>query len=172
MPDLYLVRHAEPEITGVMLGRSDPGLSSAGAEQASRIVLPPVALIYTSEMRRAKETGIAIARRNVRLIPDADLNEISYGDWDGRRWRDIEREYPNEAAAKLRDWFSVTPPGGEEWRDFAARVKRALARVRSGPLPAAIIAHITVHAQIVSSLSGGDPTGFTQQYGEVLRYDL
>jgi alpha-ribazole phosphatase len=172
LPNLYLVRHAEPEITGVMLGRSDPGLSRKGERDAARIALPPVAVIYTSELRRAKETCIAIARENVPLIIDAGLNEISYGEWDGRAWSGIERDYPDQAAAKLDNWTAVTPPGGEDWRDFAVRVKRALARVASGPLPAAIVGHLTVNAQIAHLLTGSDPTGFTQQYGEVLLYEI
>lgn len=155
-----------------MLGQCDPGLSDLGKSQAAAIKLPPVEVIYTSRLRRAIETGFSIARDSTPVILDDDLNEVSYGDWDGRRWRDIEREYPTLAAAKLQDWIAVTPPGGEEWRAFAHRVNRALERARGGPLPAAIVAHLTVNAQIAHFLSGSSLTGFEQRYGEVFSYEI
>ena len=162
------MRHAEPELTGVLLGRCDTPLSEAGKRQAGSIALPDVVVIYTSELRRARDTAIAIGTTPV--VIDPDLNEISYGDWDGRTWSDIERTYPEQAKAKLARWTSVTPPDGEEWTEFERRVSRALTRIQIGAFPAAVVAHITVNAQIAYSLSGSDPSQFTQEYGEVLTY--
>jgi broad specificity phosphatase PhoE len=168
MPKLYLVRHAEPELTGVLLGRCDPGLSGAGKRQGSSIALPDVAVIYTSELRRARDTAAAIATAPV--VIDPDLNEISYGEWDGRTWSDIEHAYPEQAKAKLSRWTAVTPPGGEGWKQFELRVSRALVRIMAGAFPAAVVAHVTVNAQIAYSVSGSDPSQFIQDYGEVLTY--
>jgi broad specificity phosphatase PhoE len=165
------VRHAEPEIAGVLLGMIDPGLSSEGRRHASTIALPPVKVIYTSQLRRARETAEALARP-VPVVVDAELNEISYGEWDGLQWSIIEQRYPDLAKQKLADWTAVTPPGGEDWALFAARVSRALDRIIGGPLPAAVIAHLTVNAQIAQQLAGSEPTRFTQNCAEVLTYDV
>jgi broad specificity phosphatase PhoE len=155
---------------GVLLGKCDPPLSGAGKANAARITLPGVTVIYTSELRRARET--AFAAGGAPIIVDTDLNEISYGVWDGLSWSRIVDEYPDLAEAKLSDWKSVTPPGGEAWQDFEHRISRALQRIRAGSFPAAVVAHVTVNAQIAHAATGSDPSEFTQQYCEVLTYDL
>ena len=170
MSTLYIVRHAEPAITGVLLGRSDPPLSEAGKRDAARIATPGVAVIYTSGLRRAHDTAVLIG--NVPIVVDVELNEISYGEWDGLTWAEIEQKYPEQAQAKLASWQSVTPPGGEEWPHFEQRVARALARIRRGAFPAAVVAHVTVNAAISLLLTGHAVTDFNQAYCEVLKYDL
>ncbi len=170
MPKLYLVRHAEPELTGVLLGACDPPLSEAGKRAAAGIRLPDVAVIYTSELRRARETASAIATGP--LIVDPDLNEISYGAWDGLSWADIVQRFPDEAEAKLADWQAVTPPGGEEWVRFEQRVARAVERIRAGAFPAAVVAHVTVNSVISTIFSGTELSLFMQKYGEVVVHEV
>ncbi len=168
MPKVFLVRHAEPAVTGVVLGRSDPPLSEAGRITAARLHLS-VAIAYTSPLRRACETA---AQLGVPMTILDDLAEISYGEWDGRTWQEIEQSHPELAARKHRDWRGVTPSGGEEWSAFATRVARALDRVRAGPFPAAIVAHAAVNAEIARLLSGVDPMTFQQEYCGVALYDF
>jgi broad specificity phosphatase PhoE len=170
MPALYVVRHGEPTLCGVLLGRIDPPLSEAGRAQISTLRLD-VRAIYASPLRRTAESA-AILSDGGPVITLDDLIEISLGVWDGRTWAEIERDYPKEAAAKLADWTGVTPPGGEPWSDFASRVDRALAYVRTGPLPAAIVGHLAVNAWIAHRLRGADPIDFTQDYGEIKSYEL
>jgi broad specificity phosphatase PhoE len=170
MPKLYLVRHAEPELTGVLLGSSDPPLSKEGKRQAAAILLPGAAVIYTSGLRRARETAELIG--GAPIIVDPDLNEISYGKWDGLSWAQISEKYPHQARSKLADWKTVTPPDGEDWTSFEERIARALDRIRNGSFPAAVVAHVTVNAQIIHSIAGIEPSQFTQPYCEVLIYDL
>lgn len=145
MPQLFLVRHAEPELTGVLLGHCDPELSQAGREHASSL-LTDVGLfvIYTSPLRRARQTAKIVARGAHIEIVD-DLRDISFGAWDGRRWVEIEKSDPVWAARKLADWSGVTLPGADRWSDFAARVRRAFRTIRDGPRPAAVVAHAAVH---------------------------
>ncbi|HLH39246.1 MAG TPA: histidine phosphatase family protein [Bryobacteraceae bacterium] len=147
MPGLFVVRHCEPAVTGVLLGQCDPPLSEAGRAHAASLRLPKLAAIFSSPLRRARETAEAIARGAPVQIID-DLREISYGAWDGRAWREIEAE--EIAARKMADWRGVTPPGGEPWRDFESRVARALERIRAGPRPAAIVAHAAVNRVIAN----------------------
>jgi broad specificity phosphatase PhoE len=164
MPTLYVVRHAEPEIRGVLLGHTDPGLSEAGRAQAALLRLPE-AMLYVSPLRRARETA-----PGARVVHD--LREISYGDWDGLSWSEIEKRWPGAAAAKLEDWAGVTPPNGEEWSAFENRVATALAVVLAGPSPAVIVAHLGVNAVIASRLAGADPFCFQQQYCEINEYPI
>jgi broad specificity phosphatase PhoE len=172
------VRHAEPETTGLLLGRSDPGLSEAGRAQAATLLASlNVAAIYSSPLRRARETAqLAIesgASQHCRcVIVLDDLTEITYGDWDGLAWPEIECRWPDLAARKLADWPRVTPPGGESWQLFTERVHRALERIRLGPFPAMVVAHSTVNSVLHHDLVGGDPFTFLQHCGEIRRYEL
>jgi len=145
MPQLFLVRHAEPALTGRLLGQCDPPLSEQGSAHASTL-LPDarLAIVYTSPLRRARETAERIAR-GARIEVVDDLREITFGPWDGLTWAEIESADPEFAARKLRDWRGVTVPGGEAWSDFARRVTIAFERIQSGPRPAAVVAHAAVH---------------------------
>jgi alpha-ribazole phosphatase len=158
MPDLFLVRHAEPVLRGVMLGQCDPPLSERGREQAAALLQNvTLAIVYTSPLKRAVETAKLLARGAPIEIID-DLKELSHGEWDGRTWEEIEKLYPEIAPQKLRDWKATTPPGGESWADFEARVHRAFEQIRGGPRPAAIVAHAAVNHVI---------GGVNQPYGGV-----
>ncbi|HYP14061.1 MAG TPA: histidine phosphatase family protein [Bryobacteraceae bacterium] len=166
MPTLYLVRHAEPVLTGVLLGRTDPELSPKGHGDAQSIQLPPVRVIYTSQLKRAQATADLIAARTC-IVVMPDLNEISYGDWDGLTWAEIEARDPEVAARKLHTWTGVTPPGGEAWAGFDARIAAAANRIRNGPFPAAVVGHTAANALLAAKLTGVDPFQFRQNYCEV-----
>jgi broad specificity phosphatase PhoE len=158
MPHLYVVRHAEPAITGVLLGQSDPPLSESGRGQAAELLRGTrLEIAYTSPLRRARETAEFVARGAPIEIVD-DLREITYGDWDGRTWAEIEAKDPEITRRKLEDWRGVTPPGGESWDEFEARVLRAFERIKCGPRPAAVVAHAAVNRVIA---------GVELGYGEV-----
>lgn len=158
MPNLYVIRHCEPVLTGVLLGQCDPPLSESGRAHAATLLQKiTLAAVYSSPLRRAVQTAEIIARGRAVTIID-DLREITYGDWDGRTWAEIEAADPGLAARKLLDWPGVTPPGGEVYSSFTARVTRALEEIRNGPRPAAIVAHAAVNQVLC---------GVDQPYGGV-----
>jgi broad specificity phosphatase PhoE len=168
VPTLYLVRHGEPALKGVLLGRSDPPLSEAGRAQMAAIRLD-AAVIYCSPLRRALESAELIGGEIV-VLPD--LAEIGLGDWDGKSWAEIEAKDPELAARKLQDWTGVTPPGGETWDEFTERIDRTLEIVRRGPFPAAIVAHVAVNACIAHRVSEAAALSFRQEYGQLDAYNL
>lgn len=170
MPRLYLVRHAEPQITGVLLGRSNPPLSPRGREQARQLTLD-VRRIWVSSLTRARETA-SLLRSDAEIVPVPELDEISYGDWDGKRWDEIGQFDPELARCKLEDWTGVAPPGGESWRDFTARIEVAWARIKDGPYPAAVIAHEGVNAVLASLIDAVDPLTYLQGYLEIHEFEL
>ncbi len=168
MPKLYLVRHAEPERSDSLLGSFDAPLTAQG--RLTRISLPePAAAVYTSPLIRARETALQLAPE---IVVIDGLREISYGEWDGLRWADIERRDPELARAKLNDWFHVTAPNGEPWDEFRVRVRSALDRVLAGPMPAVVIGHSAVNSIIHEALIGQDPFEFRQAHGEVFEYEF
>ena len=124
MPALYVVRHGEPELRGVMLGRTDPPLSEAGREQMRRLSLP-VWTVFCSPLRRSLESAELLAA-GAEIVTFDNLSEIGLGTWDGKAWAEIEAMDPDLMRRKLKNWTAVTPPGGERWSDFERRVHSAL----------------------------------------------
>lgn len=171
MQKLFLVRHAEPALSGVMLGRHDPPLSDRGRMDAvQKLGSLQVAVTYASPLLRALETARAVPSE--RHIVLSDLAEIALGEWEGLSWEQIEQRYPDIARRKLDDWLEVTPPGGEPWVVFQRRIQRALMRIAMGPFPAALIGHVAVNAEVARQIAGQDPVRFDQRYCEILEYDF
>jgi broad specificity phosphatase PhoE len=166
---ILLIRHEEPELRGRFIGRTDPPLTAAGRQgAASKLSGVKVAALYSSPLRRARETAAVIGLEPI-VLPE--LAEICFGEWEGLTWQEIQERWPGTACRKIEDWLGVTAPGGECWTDFCARIDRALDRVLAGPRPAAIVAHMVVNAALAARLLGSDPKHFRQEYGEILTCD-
>jgi broad specificity phosphatase PhoE len=129
------------------------------------------AVFYSSPLRRAVESAEILANGAPIVVLD-ELAEISFGAWDGLPWQRIERQWPEIAAAKLADWTGVTPPGGESWQAFAARVAGAFDTVRAGPFPAAVVGHQAVNSLLASRIAGTSIGGFSQDHGDVYEYEI
>jgi broad specificity phosphatase PhoE len=169
MPALYLIRHAEPTITGVLLGQSDPPLSEEGRKQAAALRLPEPCAVYTSPLRRAVQTAAYLTRGAVVV---ADLAEITYGAWDGLSWAEIERRWPELAVRKLADWEGVTPPGGETFLNFRTRITGAFASIQKTAAPCAIVGHEAVNAILLCLLGDADFLSHHQAYCELQRHEF
>jgi broad specificity phosphatase PhoE len=172
MPELLLVRHAEPEVKGKLLGRLDCGLSEQGREAAGK-VMPAIraAAAYTSPLRRAQETASMLDPAISRTVL-GELAEIGLGHWEGKTWAEAEAQWPRLARRKTEDWFGVPAPGGESWDQVLERASAALAPIRRGPFPAVVVAHLGINAALVYLITGQNPRRHQQQYCEVLVYDL
>ncbi|MDQ6704409.1 MAG: histidine phosphatase family protein, partial [Acidobacteriota bacterium] len=68
---------------------------------------------------------------------------------------------------KAADWLGVAAPGGESWQELLKRIETVWRAVRTGPEPAAVVAHQAVNAALANLIEGRDPLRFEQQYGEV-----
>jgi broad specificity phosphatase PhoE len=80
----------------------------------------------SSPLQRARET-MQLARATLGLDPttydvDDRLMEISYGEWEGWTLPEIQARDPHLLARREEDKWGFTPPGGECYRDVAARV--------------------------------------------------
>ncbi|MBK9170327.1 MAG: histidine phosphatase family protein [Bryobacterales bacterium] len=168
MRTLYLIRHAEPEDCGVLLGRTDSLLTARGQLAAAQLSSLRVQTVFSSPLRRAVDTALHLKPPIV--LPE--LAEIDFGQWDGLYWKDIQRRWPDLVAAKEKDWFGVTPPGGEPWDAFVARLERMWPRILAAKAPIAVVAHAAVNSVLSHWLGGPEPLGFHQHYCEVLTFSL
>ena len=126
---LWLVRHAQPLIApGTCYGRLDIAADSSAtricAEQLAKAI-PRGILVTTSPLQRCELLAPVLIGLQPDLIVKTDprLQEMDFGQWEGRRWADI-------AQAELQAWtddFANYPAGqsGENVAQFMARVAAA-----------------------------------------------
>ena len=140
---LILVRHGRTVLTEsrkISGGDGEnPDLSELGRQDAREVaeelaklghsgnfayLSQPVAIVH-SPIARAKQTAQAIANLvSLPMVPNDDLAEIGFGDWDGLTNEEMITAFEEQYNA-WRGSFEVAPPGGESLKDFDARVKRA-----------------------------------------------
>jgi broad specificity phosphatase PhoE len=162
---IHLIRHLEPTVTGVMLGQLDPPL----ANEAHPPLTLAAASVFCSPLVRSRRTAeLFFPLQEIHCLPQ--LAEISLGEWDGLAWSEIEARWPVAAREKLRDWYTVTPPGAERWSAFETRVGVAWERIRGSPLPCAVVAHAGVNSVLARMAAGQEISG--QQYGEVVTLEI
>jgi broad specificity phosphatase PhoE len=140
MPVLYFVRHGETDfnIEQRLQGQYETSLNARGRAQArecggllkdlfAREQRQPHDYVYVSSpLRRARET-MQLVRSTLGLEPDTyevddRLMEISYGEWEGSTLPEIQARDPHLLARREEDKWGFKPPGGECYRDVAARV--------------------------------------------------
>jgi alpha-ribazole phosphatase len=134
--ELFLIRHPEPAVPeGTCYGRSDIGLAGdAGAEAARlRRMLPAGIPVYTSPLLRCR----SVAERLVtEPAVDARLAEMHFGEWEMRRWDEIDRAAFD---AWVADILNFAPPGGESAAQMLARTLAFLDELRASEAPAAAV---------------------------------
>jgi broad specificity phosphatase PhoE len=162
---LYLARHGQTDDNREPIrvqGFTDTPLNDTGRRQARELAerVAPMGFValWSSDLSRARETAEIVGRNiglSVRLDPR--LREADRGEWEGRRFIDIEREEPERYAAWRTAPATFRFPGGESLRDQLERVTASLADVRrSGEQPALIICH---GGSIRVALCARDPRG-------------
>ena len=125
MTTVLLVRHGETDWNREhrWQGWADVPLNGLGREQAAELAarLRGVALdaVYSSDLRRARETAeLVAAEHGLPVIPDAGLREIDVGSWSGLTRPGIEERYGG-------GW----PADAETSEAHAARVRAAAAEI-------------------------------------------
>ena len=138
---LFHVRHGETDwnVEARLQGRTDTAMNARGLAQAGRngralaihlrdAGIDPAALRWVaSPLGRARLT-MEIVRTAVGLPAagydvDERLLEIAFGEWSGRTIPElVAAGEKDRVAARRRDKWGFTPPGGESYADLAARI--------------------------------------------------
>jgi probable phosphoglycerate mutase len=112
---VILARHGETDWNREQRwqGHADPGLNETGrrqaAELARRLAGLGLAAIYSSDLRRARETAEAVgAAAGLEVVPEPGLREIDVGEWSGLTTAEIARDF-GEGLARHQ-------AGGDGWR--------------------------------------------------------
>ncbi|AKU16621.1 bifunctional RNase H/acid phosphatase [Luteipulveratus mongoliensis] len=139
---ILLVRHGVTDFTvqGRLDGRggADPSLNDEGRAQAARVAgavaarlkdASGEAVVVTSSLARAKETGAAVGRSlGVDPVEDADWDEQSFGEWDGLTFGEISERFPDDLNRLRSDEGFAVDGGGETHVQMAKRVEQAMQR--------------------------------------------
>jgi broad specificity phosphatase PhoE len=116
----------------------------------------PLSAVYCSDLRRAVETAERVAAAHG-LTPDArrEFREVSLGAWEGLTFEEVKERYPEEYAARGRDFGHFRPPDGESFLDCAHRVLPALYEaLTAAPGDLLIVGHAGVNRILLSLAEG------------------
>jgi broad specificity phosphatase PhoE len=178
---LLLARHAETDLAGRFCGQSDPELNEQGRQQLAGLVNSlsqhPISRVYTSDLRRARQTAEAIAIHfGVGLDVRPGLREIDFGMWEGFSWSEIEVRDPARAKSWAEMYPNSTAPGGEPFQQFASRVRQETTFLlgQGANSPIAVVTHagfIRVVLKRWCRISEQDAWDRTKDYGSIVALD-
>jgi probable phosphoglycerate mutase len=129
LPEVYLARHGETAwaISGQHTGLTDIPLTERGERNAislgERLKGMTFDHVRTSPLQRATRT-CELSGYLAEAVPDPDLVEWNYGDYEGIKTVDIRVNNPT--------WFLFRDgcPGGESVEDVGARADRVIAKLK------------------------------------------
>jgi broad specificity phosphatase PhoE len=166
---LIFVRHGESEgnVGRVIQGWLELPLTAAGEAQAAavarRLASAAASALYTSPLRRARQTAEAIAATTgLEVIDLADLREYCFGEAQGLTWEQAASRW----GLLERDWGVGAVPGEEGMETFRARVRRQFEELHERHMDSVAIAviHGGVFGALVASLCGLEPHEHVQLY--------
>ncbi len=163
---IFLVRHGATVLTAEdrFAGATEVELSDEGREQvrrlAARLAEEKIVAVYASPMGRTVETAEILAKPHRLEVQTRDgLREISHGRWEQMTRKEVEKAFPEEAAAWEKDPYTFAPMGGESGLAVTARslpVLMDIVREHAGE-DILIVSHKATIRLLLSSLIGFDP---------------
>ncbi|KHL75902.1 alpha-ribazole phosphatase [Pseudomonas putida] len=129
---LDLLRHGETEQGGGLRGSLDDALTELGWAQMRNAVGDRAAweVLVSSPLQRCARFADELGERlGLTVQREADLQELHFGEWEGRSALQIMQTQADELGRFWADPYSYTPPGGEAVSAFAGRVLAAVARL-------------------------------------------
>ncbi len=173
--EVYLIRHTRPAIeNGICYGQSDIPLCDSFEKEKEKVVskLPDkLDIVYSSPLSRCR-----ILSKSIDCpikICDSRLKELNFGDWELKKWDDIDRD---ELDAWMENYIEAAPPCGESFMDLHGRVSNFLEDLKASPFQkVAIITHAGVLRTIFGILNKTDfrkIMEFKIAYGQVVKLHL
>lgn len=129
MARVDLLRHGEAEGGARYRGASDDPLSARGWERMWAAIPEhtPWDRIVSSPLARCARFALELsARRSLPLEFNADLREMHFGSWEGRKAADLAARDGEALRRFWQDPVKYTPPGAEPVPRLRSRTCRAL----------------------------------------------
>jgi broad specificity phosphatase PhoE len=135
---LILIRHGETDhnADGMVQGRADIPLNDLGRRQAAALAdslrHTPVRAVYTSPLKRARETAaIVAAALDLPVTVEPDLIEMDVGRLEGLSGAQMRERFPEFLAVWAGpEGPDIPMPGGESLRQVQTRAWAVVERLR------------------------------------------
>ena len=140
MTKLLLIRHGESMANQahVYAGHTDFPLTEKGLKQAELtaefiVSQYSVDVIYASDLKRAFQTGKAVADRlQLPMKTDQGLREIYAGEWEGHPFDELMTVFKEDYNVWLTDVGNAVCTGGESVRQLQERILTTLEKIAKG----------------------------------------
>ncbi len=137
MTRLIIVRHGQSEanLQGIFAGQLDVELSELGHLQAERTAEYiaenyNIDRIYASDLKRAYGTAKHLADKlGTEIIKAPNMREINAGEWDGRKFGDLLKDYAEDYGVWINDIGRARCTGGETTVGLSERISAEIARI-------------------------------------------
>ena len=136
---ILLARHGETEWNrvGRWQGQADPPLNDTGRQQAKALAAQleddEIAAVYSSDLRRARETaGIVAQRLGLPVTEERALREIDVGSWSGLTRDEVRERYPDGFARWLAGEIGHDGETREQLADRVVGAVEHIANAHSG----------------------------------------
>jgi alpha-ribazole phosphatase len=164
---LDLLRHGETERGGGFRGSLDDALTPAGWACLETAVAGqgPWDAIVTSPLQRCAAFASTLAGRlSLPLLTVADLQELHFGEWEGRTAAELMVDQAQALGRFWQDPFTFTPPQGEPVAAFRARVQGAIDLLRSSHAGqrVLVVSHAGVMRVLLAQARGLPPADLLQ----------
>ncbi len=170
MTEILLVRHGESIANkeNLFAGHWNIDMTELGYKQAAKTAEYitenyKVEKVYSSDLKRAYETGKAISDRlGIDITTSKRLREIDAGKWDEMLFTDLPRVYPKEFETWMHDMGKSQLPSGESVAELGARMMSVLNEIadKNDGKTVAAATHATPIRAVIA-LIRGDINGIT-----------
>ena len=173
MTRLLLIRHGESTANReeVFSGHYDIDLEEKGklqAKQTAEYVVRTYQIdkVYASDLKRAYETGKAVADIiGADVVTDTRLREVYGGKWEAVKFLELPQLYPEDYKTWMEDIGNVRCTGGESIKEMAQRVYDAVLEIAKENDGKTIV--IATHATPIRALQSMIQTGGTEKMQQI-----
>lgn len=136
MTKVYFIRHGESVSNQItqFAGSLDMPLTEKGRAQATATADflrdVPFSAVYASDLSRAFDTGLAVAKaQGCPIFPTEQLREIFAGDWEGKQYSQLEQEYPDSYGVWRTQIGLAECPNGESVAQLQMRIHSFIKKI-------------------------------------------
>ncbi len=158
MTTVIFVRHgySEGNMTDSFHGHTDGDLTPLGHKQAALAAQylknRKIDALYSSDLQRAYKTALHIADElSLDIVKDKRLREIMAGEWEGKKFSELEELFPEEYKIWFNDPGNFVSPGGESMKQLYDRMTSTVADIVKQNKDKTIV--IATHATPIRTLN-------------------
>lgn len=154
-----MIRHGETQANseGRYIGHTESSYTDSGKYQVKDIVdrvtmEMKIDEIYSSQMTRTNFIANKIANKldkNVTIT--SDICEMNFGIFEGKKYKEIEKEFPLEWRNWIRDYVNYRIPEGESLMEVNDRVKKFIDKLKEKGRANTVYLLVT-HGGIIQSI--------------------